>query len=297
MKLHRKIAVFLSALLLLFVPVSGCGTGKRTVTDGLGHKITLEGTPERIVSLSPALTETVFALGAGDRLVGVTEFCNRPPEAELVEKVGDAFNLNQEKLVSLKPDLVLVAGTRDFESQSEKDVKRLGIPVYASGPSTVEEVISEIESLAKALDLEKSGKQLAEKLRDELDRTVSALPPGPENRPSVFVALDQDLWTVAPGSFIHELLSISGGENIVGDAKEQYLQISMEELLQKNPDVILIAVPQDAAGALALKPGWDRLKAVAEGRVYFPDPDLISRPGPGVVDGIKELVSWLYPQE
>ncbi|HHX27404.1 MAG TPA: cobalamin-binding protein [Firmicutes bacterium] len=272
--------------------LAGCRRGPRTYTDGLGKTVSLEGTPKRIVSLSPALTEAVFSLGAGDRLVGVSTFCNRPPEALEIEKVGDAFTLNTEKLVSLKPDLVLVAGSRDQESQVEKDLARLGIPAWASGPSTVAEVLQDIEALSKVLGVEKKGEELAAELEEDLEAVRAAFPEGAP-RPKVFITFDSELWTSGGGSFIDDVITAAGGANIAGDVDQQYLQLSMEDLLAKDPDVILVAIPEDEAAPLIGRPGWSSLRAVKEGRVFFPNPDLVSRPGPAVVEGIKEIAGWL----
>lgn len=280
--------------LVFLVALAGCGPSERTFKDGLGNEFALKGTPKRIASLSPALTETVFALGLGDRMVGVSTYCNRPAEALEVEKIGDAYNINFEKLVALKPDLVLVAGTKDFESQAKKDMDRLGLPVYVSGPSTVAEVLADIENLAKVLGVEKAGKELVAKLQDQID-AATASSSGDGARPKVFVAIDPELWTVGSTSFISDVIRVAGGENVVGDVPDQYLQISMEDLLTKDPDVILIAVPEDQAQALMNRPGWESLRAVKEGKVSFVNPDLISRPGPGVAEGIAEVAAALAP--
>ncbi len=290
--LSRLVCIMAILAVLL---LSGCKPQKHEFQDSLGNDIVLDKIPETLVSLSPALTETVFALGAGDRLVGVTEYCNRPEEAQQIEKVGDAFNVNMEKLVSLKPDLVLAAGNRDFESQSEKDVKRLEIPVYASGPSSVEEVFLDIEALSKVLGLEAQGKELADKLREEVEQIASQAELRAQSSPTVFVAIDETLWTVGPGSFVDEVVKLAGGKNVVDDVTEQYVQISMEDLLQKDPDVILVAIPEEYAAPLLEIPGWDHLTAVKEQRIFFVDPDLVSRPSPAVVLGIKEVYSFLYP--
>lgn len=286
------LVVMLAAVLCGSALLAGCRKSPKTFTDGVGRAISLEETPKRIVSLSPALTETVFALGLGDRLVGVSNFCNRPEEAQDKEKVGDAFNLNTEKLVSLKPDLVLIAGTRDAETQLEKDMARLGIPAYVSGPSTVAEVLADIELLSKVLGVEKRGAELAGALQEDLDAVRSAIPQG-EMGPRVFITFDTELWTCGAGSFVNDVLTVAGGENIAGDVEQQYLQISMEDVLEKDPDIVLIAIPEDQAASLTSRPGWSSLRAVREGNVFYPDPDLVSRPGPAVVEAIKEVASWL----
>ena len=292
---YKSLVPFLALSLVLAICsafMGGCSRGPKTYTDGLGRTVSLEGTPRRIVSLSPALTEAVFSLGTGDRLVGVSTFCNRPEEALEIEKVGDAFTLNTERLVSLKPDLVLVAGSRDHETQVEKDLARLGIPAWVSGPSTVAEVLEDIRALSEVLGVEKKGDELASRLSQELEAVAAAFPEGRE-KPNVFITFDSELWTSGGGSFIDDVITAAGGTNIAGDVEEQYLQLSMEELLAKDPDVILVAIPEEQAESLTSRPGWSSLRAVKEGRVYFPDPDLISRPGPAVVEGIKEIAAWL----
>lgn len=290
---RARLTVALSlALVLSLLFMAACAKKPKTYVDGVGRTISLEKTPERLVSLSPALTEAVFSLGEGSRLVGVSTFCNRPEEALAIEKVGDAFTLDTEKLVSLKPDLVLVAGSRDYETQVEKDLARLGIPAWVSGPATVAEVLEDIKALSQVLGVEKKGDELVEELSRELEAVRAAIPQESE-RPKVFIAIDSELWTCGKGSFIDDVIAIAGGINIAGDVEQQYLQLSMEDLLAKDPDVILVAIPEDQAQALSTRPGWSSLTAVKEGRVFFPNPDLISRPGPAVVEGIKEIASWL----
>lgn len=294
--LRRCALMALTVLSLLICAVlAGCAPSQRTYKDGLGNDFVLKGAPKRIASLSPALTETVFALGLGDRMVGVSNWCNRPEEALEVEKIGDAYSINFETLVALKPDLVLVAGTKDFESQAEKDMDRLGLPAYASGPATVAEVLEDIKNLSKVLGVSKAGEDLVAELQGEIDAIIASYQA--ESRPplKVFVAVDPELWTVGPTSFVSDVIRVAGGENVLSGVPDQYLQISMEDLLTKDPDVILIAVPEDQAGALTTRPGWESLRAVKKGRVSFVNPDLISRPGPGVVEGIKEVAAALRP--
>lgn len=282
---------------LVLVPVlasllAGCQRQK-TFIDGTGRSVTLRGVPKRIVSLNPAHTETLFALGLADKVVGVDSYSNRPAEAVKKEKVGDAFNLNLEKLVALKPDLVILAGSKDRPPSQLKEMDRLGIPAYVSGPSTIKEVLSDIEALSKAVGAEKQGKDLVARMQKDLDAVALAAPKDTKARPRVFLAVTPDLWTVGPGSFVSDVISAAGGQNVVQDVKEQYLQVSMEDLLAKDPDVILVAVPKDEAGPLTSRPAWSNLRAVKAGKVFFVNPDLTSRPGPAVVDGVKEVASNL----
>lgn len=291
------LSVMVVVALLVPMVLSGCRASEQSHKDGLGNDFTVKGTPKRIASLSPALTETVFALGLGDKMVGVSTYCNRPAEALDVEKIGDAFSINFETLVAVKPDLVLIAGTKDFKTQAEQDMDRLGLPVYASGPQTVAEVLSDIENLAKVLGAPKAGKDLAEDLQAEMDVVTASYAADSGSKPKVFVAVDPDLWTVGPTSFVSDVIEVAGGENVLQDVPDQYLQISMEDLLTRDPDVILVAIPEDQARPLFALPAWDSLRAVREGRVSFVDSDLISRPGPGVVEGIKEVAAAIRPSD
>jgi iron complex transport system substrate-binding protein len=269
-----------------------------TFTDGIGRTITLEKAPKRIVSLSPSHTENVFALGLGDRLVGVTSFCNRPEEAKEIESVGDAFNLNLEKLVALKPDLVLCAGTTDFQAQYVQDIERLGFRTYVSGPATVEEVLADILSLSKVLGVELQGERLVDDLKDRLEEVSKRVSEDPKSRPRVFFCIDQDLWTVGPGSFIDDVIEIAGGTNVISESdisesQIQYLQVSMEDLLVLDPDLIIVAIPEEQSEVLTSSPGWENLTAVKSERVVFVNPDLVSRPSLAVVEGIVELAHAL----
>jgi len=287
------------AFLLVFALVSvvalssgsGCKPKEMTFSDGAGRTLRLRGIPKRIVSLSPAYTETVFELGLGDRLLGVSNSCNRPPEAQRIEKVGDAFNVNLEKIVAIKPDIVLCAGTP--ETKYIQEIERLGIPTYVSNPSTIKEVLEDVKRVSKVLGVEKKGEELASRIQKEIDAASSWWSKGNQAKPQVFVVIDSDLWTVGPGSFIHDMLSLAGGENIMKSVAQPYLQVSMEEVLTKDPDVIVVTIPKEQYKALESRPGWSSLRAVKQGKVFFVNPDLVSRPGPSLAEGLRELASQL----
>ncbi|HOV65663.1 MAG TPA: cobalamin-binding protein [Bacillota bacterium] len=293
---RNKITPALALVLLIAsigMLVAGCKSKPATFTDGVGRTISLEKTPEKIVSLSPAHTEILFALGLGDKVIGVSNWCNKPEEALDKEKVGDAFSLDKEKLVSLQPDIVFIPGSKD--SPQVKEIEDLGIPVYVSNPASVSEVFDEIKRVAEVTGVKDKGQQLADELQNELDGVKQKLEAYEGNKVKVLVLVDPELWTVGPGSFIDEVVALAGGENAMADVDMQYLQVSMEEVLSRDPDVILVTVPEDQCAALAERPGWTDLRAVKEGRVYYVDGDLVSRPGPNIVEAIKEVAGYLYP--
>ncbi len=292
---NRIIPVLALVLLVASIGmlVAGCESKPATFTDGVGRTISLEKTPEKIVSLSPAHTEILFALGLGDKVIGVSNWCNKPEEALDKEKVGDAFSLDKEKLVSLQPDIVFIPGSKD--SPQVKEIEDLGIPVYVSNPASVSEVFDEIKRVAEVTGVEDKGQQLADELQNELDGVKRKLEAYEGSKVKVLILVDPELWTVGPGSFIDEVVALAGGENAIADVDMQYLQVSMEEVLSRDPDVILVTVPEDQCAALAERPGWTDLRAVKEGRVYYVDGDLVSRPGPNIVEAIKEVAGYLYP--
>lgn len=289
----KSVALVAAVLLLssvLWISLAGCGPKTVSFQDGAGRTITLKGTPKRLVSLSPADTETIFALGLGSQLVGVSNYCNRPEEAQKIEKVGDSFNVNLEKILSLKPDIVFCAGTP--ETQYVKDIENLGIPTYVSNPATVKDVLEDIKRIAKMLGVEKKGEEVVSSIQKDIDE-ASQWSKGQSTRPKALIVVDQDLWTVGPGSFMDDMLKLAGGDNIIQVQNQPYLQVSMEEVLKKDPDVILVTIPQDQYKVLQDKPGWSSLRAVKNGKVFFLNPDLVSRPGPSLAEGIKEMAQSL----
>lgn len=261
-----------------------------TVTDGLGNTVTLEKAPQRIVSLSPANTEILFALNAGDRVVGVTDYCNYPKEALQKEKVGGFANPSVEKILSLKPDLVVAGGFGD-QAVFEK-LKEANIPVIRYEAASINAVVEEIKGLGQVLDKEDAAEKLSSAITAKRDEIAGKV----KNAPAIalFFEISPDLWTVGPGSFIQEIITVAGGENIAADAGAAYAQYSKEKLLEKNPEVYL-STSGDTAEMIAKREGFGSLKAVQNHKVYTLDPDIFSRPGPRVIEAMEQLARLLHP--
>jgi len=297
LKATRRLAL---AVVVALLGVAGCRTAapvERTVTDGAGRVVTLPAaSPSRIVSMAPACTEILFALGLGDRLVGVTTWCDYPEEARSLTKVGDAWSPDYERIVGLKPDVVLAAGTA--ESEIVLRLQAYDIPVVVVNAATVDEVPAQVELVGEVTGRIEQARELAASMRSRLQevrRRVAEIPV--TARPTVFWVLDDLLWTVGPGSFVHDLLESGGGRNVAEALGVPYAQYSLEALLEKNPDVIVLAALDPTLGpGLEALPGWSNLRAVREGRVYRVDADLVSRPGPRVVDGVELVARLLHPQ-
>jgi len=246
--------------------------------------------------MAPSNTEILFALGLGDKVVGVTTYCNYPPEATAVAKVGDSYAPDYEKIIALEPDLVMAVGTA--ESQLVQDLENYGLTVFVLEAATVDEVPTNIELAGKITGVPERAAELAADIRARIEAVqerVGEVAGG--ERPTVFWCLDNMLWTVGPGSFVHDLITKAGGDNIAKTLGQPYGQFSLEGLLEADPDVIIIpmldpVVEEDLAGL----DGWSSLTAVQEGRVHAVDPDVVSRPGPRIAEAIETVCDILYPE-
>lgn len=264
------------------------------ITDDRGETLTFAQAPNRIVSLAPNVTEILFAVGAGDKVVGVQDFSTYPPEAMELPKVG-GFPLNFELIASLEPDLCIGA-----DITSPDDIARLeelGLSVMVVNRTDLEGIFENIELVARAAGVEQAGRELADSLRADLQALTDTIQTT-QTQPRVFVELDETLYTVGPGSFIHPLIELAGGQNIAADADNPYPQLSAEQVIAKDPEVIVLA---DAAYGVApeqvkARPGWEQITAVKNGAVYPIDGDIISRPGPRILEGLKALAALIHPE-
>lgn len=265
-----------------------------TVTDDLGKALSFAQAPTRIVSLAPNVTEILFAVGAGDKVVGVQDFSTYPPEAMALPKVG-GFPLNFELIASLEPELCIGA---DITSPDDiAKLEDLGLTVMVVNRTDLEGIFENIELVAQAAGVEEAGRELADSLRAEL-QTLKDTVQAAQTQPRVFVELDETLYTVGPGSFIHPLIELAGGQNIAADAGNPYPQFSAEQIIAKDPEVIVLA---DAAYGVTpeqvkARPGWGQITAVQNDAVYPIDGDIISRPGPRILDGLKALTALIHPE-
>jgi len=271
-----------------------------TVVDGLDRKLTLPRVPARIVSLAPKNTELLFAIGAGERVVGVTNFCNFPPEARRRERIGGFSSKSQslEKIVALKPDLVVAAGELQWPSITE--LERLGVPVASLGAESLAGLYRELDLLGRLTGHEDDAAHLTNVMKRRVERVVeTARTLKPEQRVTVFYHVwSEPLTAAGAGSYIGELIQMCGGINVVSDAKERYPHISQEVLFARNPEVILAPTTEAEPVTvewLRTRPGWNNLRAVRNNRIYLIDGDLISRCGPRLVDALEVMARALYP--
>jgi iron complex transport system substrate-binding protein len=268
----------------------------REVVDEAGRTVRVPVSPLRIVSLAPSLTETVYALGLQDRLVGDTDFCDYPPDAQRKTKVGGGINPNMEVIASLHPDLVLV--TNSFNRLGTvRALDNLGIPSYDLDPHTVDEILASTEKLGDILGVADVGKTLAIELQHRLAVLQTKLATLPPTR-VLFVVWTEPLMSIGKGTFVADALHKAGANSIV-DSEKDWPQMNLEEAVRLQPDFLVFPQTHSEAGAhdfetLAVKPGWRLLDAV-HNRRYAVVSDAVIRPAPRIVSVIEDLARQLHP--
>jgi iron complex transport system substrate-binding protein len=263
-----------------------------TVTDDLHRTVTLPASARRIVSLAPNITESLFAIGAGEQVVGVTDYCNFPPEAARKPHIGGMITPSIETIVSLKPDLILVS----MEGNLREDFLRLvdlETPLVVTNPRTLGDIAHALRLLGTLTGHTDEADSLVRHLAERRQRLLARVS-APPQRVLMFVSL-QPLIAVGTGTFLHDLLRVAGATNLAAHTGMTYPIYSREAVTAEDPDVMLIL--SDALPALdlvtTLFPEWTRLTAVRQGRVFLVNADIVSRPGPRAVDGLALLVSLI----
>ena len=271
------------------------------VVDGLDREFILEEPAQRIISMAPSNTEILFAVGAGDQVVGRDSFSDYPEEAQDVTDIGGGFGeLDTETILSLEPDLVLAADLTPPEHIQA--LEKLGILVFVvPNPTNLEGMYDNLRVVAQITGHEPESDALIEDLQARV-AAVEAKVATVEERPLVFYELDgtdaNAPWTSGPGTFIDTLLAQAGGTNLGNVLDGAWAQISIEELIVQDPDIILLGdytwggvTPEDVAA----RAGWGEITAVQNGAVYIFDDNLVSRPGPRMVEGLEQLAILLHP--
>lgn len=268
----------------------------REFTDALGRRVSVLHPPQRIISLAPNLTEMLFALGLDAEVVGVTSYCDYPPAARSKEKVGDTLQPDLERLISLRPDLVLVSTASQLESLMRR-LSGLSIPVFVTDARTVREVVASLRALGEVT----GATQNADALAAEMERRIAEVETHVRSlaRPRVLYALQTEpLITIGRNTFLNDLIALAGGESISASEANGYPQFSRETVVARAPEVI-VAQRLHGSSAIstdALRRLFADTPAARSGRVALVDPDLVNRPGPRIVDGLEEMARALHPE-
>lgn len=254
--------------------------------------------PERIVSLTPSMTEILFSLGLGERVVGVTSYCDYPPEALEKPKVGSWAQPDLERIVAQSPDLV-VSSTNIVSERFLKRLDELGIPIFQSEVETLGDTYRTILQLATVTGVEERGKELVRRIREDLHEVRSRVQGLPRVKVA-FVVGHRDLVVVGGGSFLDELLRIAGGENIAGSLREAYAKYSYERIIEAQPAVIIDTAmgseERTQTEVLSLWSKWPSIPAVQHKRIYGMETGIVLKPGPRVAETARALAPLLHPE-
>jgi ABC-type Fe3+-hydroxamate transport system, periplasmic component len=278
-------------------PPTSAPTFPITLTDDEGTPVTIAAEPRKIVSLTPATTETLFAIGAGSRVVGkVQDVANFPPEAAAVPEVATFAAVDVEKIIALGADLVVSGGSGLTQGPAVEQLRRANIPVIVSYPTSIDQALVGIRLIGTAVGLADKAAALADGVQSQLDQlTVQASTA--DARPRVFYEIDitGGIFTPPADSIYGDMFDLAGAEQITGDAN---YSISLEELVAADPEVILLGDGAYGVTAASVKAraGWGGMTAVKEGRIVAVDDIVITRPGPRLVEGLFALIKALHPE-
>jgi iron complex transport system substrate-binding protein len=280
---------------LLFVP--GETASAATFIDEVGRTLEVNGPPRRIVSVAPNVTEILFALGLEDRLVGVSVYCQYPPEALKKEKIGGYINPSLEKIVALRPDLVIGIAEGDLKTFVDK-LAGLNVPVYITSPRDALEVLTSIQKIGEVTFAPEPARRIVRSMEERVRRVQDKVQG--RSRPRVLHILDfNPLISAGKGTFVDDLIRLAGGRNVAETATGKYPRFSMEEVLVQDPEVILLASMKSQDPMVKQRRWWERWKtisAVKQGRIYVLDSDLIHRPSPRMADGLEQVARAIHPE-
>jgi iron complex transport system substrate-binding protein len=265
------------------------------LTDDAGRNVTLPATVDRVITLAPNLTEVVFAVGAGDRLVGNTTYCDYPEQAKSITKVGDTLHPSLERIIALRPQVVLVSTASQLEVFTQQ-LQSQNIAVFVTDPHDLDGVFKSIEQIGKILNHEQQAQALVHSLRERTNAVEQAVKQTPPVR-TFYQVSAEPLYTAGHDAFVTDLMRRAGGASVTGDVPGAWPKFSNESALAARPDAIILptggsmgAANENPAEALRNSP------AVQAGRVYRINDDHLARPGPRAVQGLEEMARSLHPE-
>ncbi|MBM4322677.1 MAG: cobalamin-binding protein, partial [Deltaproteobacteria bacterium] len=239
----------------------------------------------------------LFSLGLDEEVVGISIHCNYPEKVKTRPRVGSYISIDFERIVSLKPDLIIATGAGNTKEMVDR-LERLGFPTFVIFPKRFDDVIQSILNVGQLVSKEKEALSMTESMSKRKGRIIE-LTRGLSG-PKVFLQIGESpIVTVGKGSFADDLIRLAGGENVAGNDREMYPRLGMEEILKRSPEVILISSMRpggDYERALREWERWKTIPAVKQGRIHLIDSDLIDRPSPRIIDGLEEMARWIHPE-
>ncbi len=284
---------FLTVFLTIFCVELSCA---RTVTDEIGRRVNISNAPQRIVSLAPGITETLYALGLDDRIVGVTTFCDWPAAARTKARIGGFTNPSIEKIVSLKPDLILATADGN-RKDTVQQLERLGLPVYVTNPSDTHSVLQSILHIGEITNRAKDAGILVEKLQKRLNNIKAQI--RLKRKPRVFFQLGlEPIVTAGRGTLINEVIERAGGVNVAAQDMANYPRYSAEGIIGASPEIIIFAPMVNDKTFVAVNRFWQKfgeVQAVKNNKIYPIDANLINRASPRIFDAVEIMALIFHP--
>lgn len=261
-----------------------------TIKDQANNNVTITKIPERIVSLVPSNTEILFAIGAGKKVVGVTTNDDYPKEVKNLPKVGD-MTINAEKVVALKPDIVFASVLNGKETIDK--LKELSLTVVVLDANSIKDVYHSIDLVGQVTNQLNQSDQLIGKMEAEKLKIFQKVAKAKKDKPvKVWLESDPSLYTAGKGTLLNELVSLAGGNNVAKDL-QGWAQVSSEQVVKWNPDVI-VSMYGDTS-VIRNRAGWNTIHAVKEKKITAIDPNIVSRPGPRIIEAMHQLAKTFYP--
>ena len=292
-----RIKILLTFLPLLIVWWPVATPGAHEFVDEVGRPVIVPSSPKRIISLAPNITEILFSLGLDQEIVGVSIHCNFPEKAKTRTRVGSYISLDFEKIVSLKPDLIIGTGTGNTKDMVDR-LETLGFPTYIIFPRNFDGILTSVRHLGQIVAKERESLVIARNMESRRKAIIDLTRDLP--RPRVFMQIGEvPRVTVGKGSFADDLIFLAGGENVAAEEEKMYPRWGMEEVLKRSPEVILISSMNPKGNYEKVVQEWSRWKmipAVQHGRIHLMDSDLIDRPSPRIIEGLEEMARLFHPE-
>ncbi len=295
--MKRRVLFILVIFAINLLPSFSAGREEHFLTDEAGRKLNLPVSKRRIISLAPNITEILFALGLGNEIAGVTDFCDYPAGVSNKPRIGGFVNPDTEKIVSLKPDLII--GTRDGNRAGAiQRLGELGFPIFVVDPRDFEGVVSTVRNIGEVTGRREESKRITEKMirkKEEIVRLTRSLP-----RPKVFFQIgNTPIVTVGRGTLADDLIRMAGGRSISENESANYPLCSIENIISKAPEIIIMTSMEGNREYANLAKQWQRwesIPAVKRNAIHVIDSNLVDRPSPRIVDGLEVLLWIIHPQ-
>lgn len=306
----KKVALIM-AIIVLGIAVVGCTSNPIeepktpavsnegslfSTVDDFNREVILDKAPTKIISLAPSNTEILYALGLGDRVIGVTSYDDYPAEVLEVERIGDFNGINLERVIELEPDLVVNYGPGNEEENAR--LEEAGIKYIGFEPESVDAVLETITKIGQITGAVDEAKALTDEMTAKKDEILEKIE-GAESKRVFYEIWHDPLMAAGVGSFAGELMTLAGGVNISNDAEGEYPQFDLEQLVERNPQVFLTSADMEekTPESIAKRPGFENIEAIINGSVYVLDGNVTSRPGPRIIEALELFAKAIHPEK